>query len=94
MKIVYVKYSDPKPFSPHGGRGADATAYRAVFRTGGVIVREDDDVLLIGEQAAKEDNGAIAERFGSDMFPAYRNILPIRKEDIIERIDFEIPVKE
>jgi hypothetical protein len=94
VKVVYVRYSDPKPFSPHGEGGVGAAVYRAVFRAGGVVVREDDDVLFLGEEAVRDDNGAIAERFGSDMFPAYRNIVPIRKEDIIERIDFEIPVRE
>ena len=55
---------------------------------------EDEETIVLGEQAVKQDNISVAQRFGSDMFPAYRNVVPIRKSDIIERIDFEIPVAE
>ena len=94
MKLVYVRYSDPKPFSPKGEDGLGSSTYRAIFRIGGVIIMEDEELLLLGEQAVKQDNITLAERFGVDMFPAYRNVVPIRKKDIIERVDFEIPVKE
>ncbi|MBX8637356.1 MAG: hypothetical protein KIY11_03225 [Thermoplasmata archaeon] len=94
MKIAYIRYSDPKPFSPEGKEGVGTNTYRAIFRAGGIVVMEDEEMILLGEQAVKQDNVQIAQRFGSDMFPAYRNVVPIRKRDILERTDFEIPVKE
>ena len=94
VKLAYVRYSDPKPFSPEGKEGVSTSTYRAVFRIGGMVVMEDDEMILLGEQAIKQDNIKVAQRFGSDMFPAYRNIVPIRKKDIIERTDFEIPAGE
>lgn len=56
-----------------------------------MLIREDDDFLFLGERALLKDNARLAERYGADMFPAYRNVIPVRKADIMERIDFEIP---
>ncbi len=56
-----------------------------------MLIREDDDFLFLGERALLKDNAKLAERYGADMFPAYRNVIPVRKVDIMERIDFEIP---
>ncbi len=94
MKLAYIRYSDPKPFSPETGNAPGASTYRAIFKIGGIVIMEDEETIVLGEQAVKQDNISVAQRFGSDMFPAYRNVVPIRKSDIIERIDFEIPVAE
>ncbi len=90
LKIVYVRYSDPMPFSEDPGKRLDSRFHRMIFSAAGLLIREDEETLFLGERAVIEDNGKVAERYGRDMFPAYRNILPIRKEDILERKDVEI----
>jgi hypothetical protein len=84
-KITYVKYRDAAPFTHAAG-----SEVRMVFRTAGMVIKEDNEFLVMGEVCTKEDNEQAAVNFGSDMFPAYRSVLPIRKEDIVERRDFEL----
>lgn len=84
-RITYVKYRDVASFSR--GQGKEV---RTVFRTAGMVIREDNEFLVMGEVCTKEDNEQAAVNFGSDMFPAYRSVVPIRKEDIVERRDFEL----
>lgn|GEM_PF-2873727 len=91
MKVCYIRYSDPMPFRPDGRQGIQADEFRAVFRTAGMLIREDDEYLFLGERAVLDDNIRLAERYGADMFPAYRNVIPVRKIDIMDRIDFEVP---
>lgn len=63
---------------------------RITFRVAGLIIREDEEFLLLGESAVLQDNPSVGDRVGKDLFPSYRNVLPVRKKDIIERIDFDI----
>ncbi|MEM3851977.1 MAG: hypothetical protein QXP70_03155 [Methanomassiliicoccales archaeon] len=93
MKICFIRYVDPSPFPPDN-RDPFAEHYRAIFAVAGIVLREDEDFLLIGEKASAEDNPKLASRFGQDMFPAYRNIIAVRKKDIISRQDFETPEQD
>lgn len=86
MRISYVKYREQRSLAPQGS----SVSYEAVFRAAGIVVREEEEILFLGEIATREDNVDLLHRFGADMLPAYRNVLPIRKEDIIERQDVEI----
>ena len=90
MKVVYIKYSDPKPFNEDPAEKLPTHFHRIIFSVAGILIREDEELVFIGERAAGEDNAKVAERYGRDMFPAYRNVLPIRKSDIIERRDIEL----
>lgn len=90
MKVIYVKYSDPRPFKEDPAEKLPTHFHRIVFNVAGLLIREDDDIVFIGELASSQDNEKIAERYGKDMFPAYRNVVPVRKSDIIERRDIEI----
>ncbi len=85
-----MKYADPKPFNENPSEKLSMQFHRIVFQTAGLLIREDDELVFIGEKAAEDDNTKLAERYGRDMFPAYRNVLPIRKSDIIERRDLEV----
>lgn len=90
MKVVYVKYADPKPFTEDPAEKLPTHFHRIVFNVAGLLIREDEEILFIGERAVEGDNRKVAERYGKDMFPAYRNVVPIRKSDIIERKDIEV----
>ncbi len=90
MKVVYIKYSDPRPFKEDPAERLPTHFHRIVFNVAGLLIREDDELIFLGERAVEEDNSKVAERYGRDMFPAYRNVLPIRKSDIIERRDVEV----
>lgn len=90
MKIVYIKYADPKPFNEDPAEKLPTHFHRIIFNVAGILIREDEDLLFIGERAVEEDNRKVADRYGKDMFPAYRNVLPVRKSDIIERKDIEV----
>ena len=90
MKIVYVKYSDPGQFRENPSEKIPTRYLRMVFSAAGLLIREDDELIVIGERASVEDNEKAAEKYGRDMLPAYRNITPIRKSDIISRKDIEI----
>lgn len=84
VRVACVKYADPKPFSSEPSTDVSLESHRVVFQVAGIIVREDDEYLVLGEIASLSDNGAFAAKFGSDMFPAYRNVVPIRKSDVVE----------
>lgn len=85
-----MKYSDPGQFREDPSEKIPTKYRRIVFSAAGILIREDDELLVIGETASGEDNAKMAERYGKDMFPAYRNVTPIRKSDIISRKDIEI----
>jgi len=90
LKLCYLKYSDPKPFRSEPGKNLLVPEMRITFRVAGLIIREDEEFLLLGESAVLQDNPSVGDRVGKDLFPSYRNVLPVRKKDIIERIDFDI----
>ncbi len=84
VRLVYVRYRDPSPLEfpdrPERLPGP-------VFHVAGVLLREDDKFLALGEVALAAENPQLAERYGGDLFPAYRNVLTIPKAAILERRD-------
>jgi hypothetical protein len=82
VRVVYVRYRDPNPLEfpdrPERLPGP-------IFRAAGVLLREDDEFLALGEIAFAEENPELMSRYGADLFPAYRNILTIPKASIVER---------
>lgn len=84
VRMVYLRYRDPKPLEfpdrPERLGGP-------VFHAAGVLLREDDDFLALGEVAFAEENELLARRYGADLFPAYRNVLTVPKAAIVERRD-------
>ena len=85
IRVVYVRYRDPTPLEfpdrPERLPGP-------VFHAAGILLREDDEFLALGEVAWSEENEALAVKYGRDLFPAYRNVLTIPKATIQERQDF------
>lgn len=84
VRVAYVRYADPMPFSSQPSTDVPLESLRMVFQVAGIVVREDDEYLVLGEVARISDNSGFAAKHGSDMFPAYRNVLPIRKSDIVK----------
>ncbi|HLY77572.1 MAG TPA: hypothetical protein VKT21_06770 [Thermoplasmata archaeon] len=84
VRVVYVRYRDPHPLEfpdrPERLPGP-------IFHAAGVLLREDDTFLALGEVAFAEENPPLARRYGVDLFPAYRNILTIPKTALVERRD-------
>lgn len=87
VRLVYVRYRDPSPLEfpdrPERLPGP-------VFHVAGVLLREDDEFLAVGEVAFAPENPQLAERYGGDLFPAYRNVLTIPKGAILERRDLPL----
>ena len=83
-RVVYVKYRAPAPLEFPGVQGI---LPGPVFHVAGVLLREDDEFLALGEVAFAAENPEYARRFGKDMFPAFRHILTIPKASILERKD-------
>lgn len=85
--LVYVRYRDPNPLEfpdrPERIPGP-------IFHAGGILLREDDEFLALGEVALREENPLLEERYGKDLFPAYRNVLTVPKGTIVERRDVRI----
>jgi hypothetical protein len=87
VRVVYVRYRDPNPleFPDRPERLAGPIFYAA-----GVLLREDEKFLALGEIAFAEENPLLVQRYGVDLFPAYRNILTIPKGAIVERRDIVV----
>jgi hypothetical protein len=87
VRVVYVRYRDPNPLEfpdrPERLPGP-------IFHAAGVVLREDDEFLALGEIAFAEENPPMVQRYGADLFPAYRNVLTIPKVTIVERHDFVV----
>lgn len=88
--VVYVKYRDPAPLEFPGIAGIMPGP---VFHAAGVMLREDEEYLALGELALAEENRPYITRFGADMFPAYRHVLTIPKAAILERRTFQLSGK-
>ncbi len=84
VRVVYLRYRDPNPleFPDRPERLAGP-----VFHAAGVLLREDDEFLALGEVAFALENPPFVERYGVDLFPAYRNILTVPKAAVLERRD-------
>jgi hypothetical protein len=84
IRVVYVRYRDPHPLEfpdrPERLPGP-------IFHAAGVLLREDDKFLALGEIALAAENPPLVRRYGVDLFPAYRNILTIPKDAVVERRD-------
>ncbi len=84
VRVVYVRYHDPTPLEfpdrPERLPGP-------IFHAAGVVLREDDEFLALGEVAFAAENPGLAARYGADLFPAYRNVLTIPKAALVERRD-------
>lgn len=84
VRVVYLRYRDPNPLEfpdrPERLPGP-------IFHTAGVLLREDDEFLALGEIAFAEENPPMVQRYGVDLFPAYRNVLTVPKATIVERRD-------
>ncbi len=87
VRVVYLKYRDPKPLEFPDRPGLMGGP---IFHAGGVLLREDDEFLALGEVAFADENDLLARRYGADLFPAYRNILTVPKAAIVERRDFVV----
>lgn len=89
IRVVYLRYRDPNPieFPDRPGRLAGP-----IFHAAGVLLREDEQFLALGEIAFRDENPAFAGRYGADLFPAYRNVLTVPKAMILERRDFQVEV--
>ncbi len=91
IRVVYVRYRDPNPLEfpdrPEKLAGP-------LFHAAGVLLREDDEFLALGEIAFAEENRPLAQRYGADLFPAYRNVLTIPKAAIIARWNFSEPSED
>ena len=90
LVVVYVRYRDPSalefPDRPERLPGP-------VFHAAGILLREDEDHLALGEIAFGADNAEYAARYGRDLFPAYRNVLTLPKRSILERRDYRPSVE-
>ena len=87
VRIVYLRYRDPRPleFPDRPGKLGGP-----IFHAAGVLLREDDAFVALGEVAFAEENAALVQRYGRDLFPAYRNILTVPKAAIVARLDVSV----
>lgn len=87
VRVICVRYRDPNPLEfpdrPERLPGP-------VFRVAGILLREDDEFLALGEVAFSGENPLLAERYGADLFPAYRNVLTIPKAAILDRTELSM----
>ena len=87
LRVVYLRYRDPNPLMfPERPERLPGP----VFHAAGVLLREDDEFLAIGEIAFSDENAPLAGRYGPDLFPAYRNTLTVPKAAVVERRDFVV----
>ena len=91
MKIVYLKYKDPMIWHNPQARfyEEDLKSMSSVTcRIAGILIKEDDEKIILGEATIEEDNIKLLE--GGIEFPYYRDIAIITKTSIVERKDFKI----
>ena len=86
MKIVFVKYRDPMLFNRPTENVYPEDLEQiipAIIRDAGILIKEDDDNVWLGEAHLAEDNPELDE-WGL-RHPYYRNVRVIHKSQIIER---------
>ena len=91
MKVAYVKVKDPILWTKAEDLMYDDDLDNLnpiVIRKAGIILREDEEQLIIGEIHTEEDNKKLND--WGVQFPRYRYLAIINKLDIIERKDFEV----
>ena len=87
IRLVYVVYRPPEALEFPGVQG---TLPGPVFHAAGVLLREDEEHLALGEVAFPEENPEYVQRFGKALFPAFRHILTLPKSVILQRKDFPL----
>ncbi len=87
VTVVYLRYRDPQPLEFTGSQGV---LPGPIFHAAGILLREDDEFIALGEVAHLEENPEYARRFGRDMFPAFRHVLTVPKAAIVERRDVRV----
>ena len=91
MKLVYVKYVDPmlwtKPTEVLYEDDIESLEL-IVVRTAGILIKEDESKLILGEVHLEEDNQKLSN--WEVVFPRYRYVAIVNKRDILLRQDFEI----
>lgn len=96
MKVVYLEVCDPiawrKPDAVFDDDDLEYISKMSIHRVAGIVIRETDDTIVIGEVEIAEDNPKY-EEFGHS-FPKYRYVMTLLKNNIIERQDFEIKEKK
>jgi hypothetical protein len=87
VHLVYLVYRAPEALEFPGVQG---TLAGPVFHVAGVLLREDEEHLALGEVALAEENPEYADRFGKGLFPAFRHVLTLPKAAILRRRDFSV----
>ena len=90
MKVVYLKYRDPMLFNrPTENVYPEdlESILPAIIRDAGIIIKETEDNIYLGESHVAEDNQELND-WGL-RHPYYRNVRVIHKSSIIFRIDFK-----
>ncbi len=91
MKILYVKYRDPMLFNrPNDNIYPEDLdqIVPAIIRDAGILIKEDEERILLGETHIAEDNPELDE--WGVRHPHYRNVRVIHKSQIIERREFAV----
>ena len=89
MKVVYLKYRDPMLFNRPNENVYPEDLEQivpAIIRDAGIIIKEDEDTIHLGEAHVAEDNQTLHD-WGL-RHPYYRNVRVIAKSSIIERMDW------
>ena len=60
----------------------------AIIRDAGILIKEDEERILLGETHVAEDNPELDE--WGVRHPYYRNVRVIHKSQILERKEFEV----
>ena len=95
MKVVYVKYQDPMLFNKPTENIYDEDLDQFVpmiCRDAGILIRETDDNIILGETHIEEDNQTLAE--WGVVLPYYRCVRVISKAHIVERLDFDLKAED
>jgi len=91
MKILYIKYRDPMLFNKPTDNIYDEDLDQlkpAIIRDAGILIKEDDERILLGEVHVAEDNPELDE--WGIRHPYYRNVRVIHKSQVIERREFQL----
>ena len=91
MKIIYVKYRDPMLFNRpvENVYPEDLEKIKpAIVRDTGILIREDEESVWLGEAHLAEDNPELDE--WGVQHPYYRNVRVIHKSQVLERKEIEV----
>jgi len=91
MIIAFIKYQDPMLFNKPTDNIYDEDLDQlkpAIIRDAGILIKEDDERILLGETHVAEDNPELDE--WGVRHPYYRNVRVIHKSQVIEREEFHL----